>query len=187
MKTSFYKLNKSLAKYTAIRVSNIGTSGYYGEIVDLGMNQYYDGKFEANIYTNSENQDIEIGGWYFSYHIEGRYHLPGSYKTTSFEINAIDPNGSEVTLYNTPYYQYFSESEVLCSFLNLITLHSKFEDGETAIKFYKLLRSIEGKHGVYRTIDKETNHEVGLTLAKEFREFYNAFQTAYLIFPTMKW
>lgn len=173
MNPSYYKLTKSLGKYVAIRVSSISNKGYSGEISNLGMDQYNDGSFEANIYIDGEPQDIEINGWCFSYHIDGTYHYPGSYKITSYQINAIDPKGEETILYNTPYYTLFSEPEILCSFMDQINMYSNFKDGKTAVKFYQLTRCIEGRFGTWRSVDSALfDYNTGVVLTKEFFTFY---------------
>jgi hypothetical protein len=170
---NFYKLNKSLGKYRALRTNGIVNIGFYAEFSDNGMDQYNDGSFDANIYSDGELVDIEINGWTFSFHIEGRYHLPGSYKSTSFCIEAVDPEGIETSIYSTPYYSYYREGDVLCSYLDLIHMYSHFKNADVAQKFYQLLRSVEGKHVTWRSVDSDIiKPEIGIAQAEFFKEFY---------------
>ena len=173
MKKSIFKLNRSLGKYTAIRVADVTKDDDYAEIFDVGMDQYNNGKFEATIYTKGVPKDIEMGGWCFSYFFRGRYHMPGSYESVSFEIHGVDCNGEEVVLLNTPFYQYFSMPDVLCSYLNLITLYSNFENAGQAQNFNSLLRYVEEKKWIKRSGDDITN-DTGLNLLKDFRAFYRS-------------
>ena len=43
---NFYKLNKSLGKYRALRTNGIVNIGFYAEFSDNGMDQYYNGSFD---------------------------------------------------------------------------------------------------------------------------------------------
>lgn len=173
MEKHYYNLDKSLGKYQALRTNIIRNDGFSGEIIDNGMDEYKNGSFEANIYTNGRLVDIELNGWTFSFHFKGDYHKPGYYKHCDFSIFAVDPNGNEVTLYNTPYYSPFSESGMLCMYLDLIHTYSNFKNGDIATKFYQLLRSLEGEGSSYRTVDKGIMEEVNLEHAKYFKNYYN--------------
>lgn len=167
------KLSRSLGKFRAIRTTEINDEGFCAEISYEVYDQYNNGRFAANFYTDGRMADIEINGWTFGYHIEGDYHLPGSYQDTNFIVEAIDPEGEEIKIYNTPFYLRFTAEDVLCLFLDLIHTYSNFKNGEIATKFYQLVRSVEGKGTSWRTYDEELfSPEVGLAQAKFFKEFY---------------
>lgn len=162
MGTNFYKLNKSLGKFRALKTDKLVKEGFCAEFSNRGMDQYNNGKFEANLYSNGELIDIEINGWTFSFHIDGRYHMPGTYESLSFNMLAVDPDGTEVNFKCIPNNTYFSEMNVLCWFLDMIHTYSNFKDAETANKFCELLRAIK----------KDVGEELGLEHALFFKEFY---------------
>ena len=171
MSANIYKLNKSLGKFRALRTDNIGNVGFYAKICDNGMDGFNNGSFEANFYSNGELTDIEINGWTFSFYVRGSYHLPGTYRLVSFCIEAIGPEGTETSIYNTPYFTFFRESDVLCSFLDLIHMYSHFNNAQVAQRFYQLLRSVESGYSE-RAVDRDITPEVGMTQARFFKDFY---------------
>lgn len=173
MTTKFYKINKSIGKYNAFRSDDLVNTGICGEVNDLGINPYYDGTFEANIYQNGELTDFELNGWTFSFHFKGNYHEPGTFYDTSVEIECLDPNKNELLLYSTPHKIRFSEEVVLCKYLEMINIYSHFEDADTALKFNYLSRSLEG------TVGGRGRHLMNLTygdildIILFFRNYYN--------------
>ena len=173
MTKSIFELHKILGKYCAYkthRVSNIDTCG---EMNDFGTNQVFDGSFEANIYHYGELTDIELNGWTFSFHFKGEYHEPGSFYTTSFEMECIDPNDDEVKLYSTPYKIKFSEEEVLCNYLDMANIYSQFENSDIALKFNYLSRTIdEGLYGGRGRIPMKITYGEILDMIKYFKNYY---------------
>ena len=95
MENNYYKLTSSLGKFRAIRVDEVGKEGIYAEFSNDDINH----KFNANIFFNGEIIDWEINRWIFSSHIKGEYDNP----STDFKIEAIDPQGEHIELYNTLY------------------------------------------------------------------------------------
>ena len=174
---SIYELHKILGKYSAYKTDHVSNIDTCGKIKFWGGGSNFDGSFEADIYHFGELTDIELNGWTFGYHFEGKYHEPGSYYSTSFEIECIDPYDTELRLYSTPYKIRFSAEEVLCNYLNLINIYSQFEDAETAIKFNKLSRSIDegmaGGRGKEREPMKLTYGDI-FGMIKYFKSFYKS-------------
>lgn len=173
MKKSIFELHKILGKYCAYkthRVSNIDTCGVMN---DFGTNQVFDGSFEANIYHYGELTDIEFNGWTFSCHFKGEYHEPGSFYTTSFEMECIDPNDDEVKLYSTPHKIRFSQEEVLCNYLDMANFYSQFENSDIALKFNYLSRTIdEGLYGGRGRIPMKITYGEILEMIKYFKNYY---------------
>lgn len=176
---SIYELHKILGKYTAYETDHVSNIDSCGKIQFWGGDSAsaFDGSFEADIYHFGELTDIELNGWTFGCHFEGTFHDPGSYYSTSFEIECIDPYDTEFRLYSTPYKIRFSAEEVLCNYLNLINIYSQFGDAETAIKFNKLSRSIDegmaGGRGREREPMKLTYGDI-FGLIKFFKDFYKS-------------
>ncbi len=172
MSKSIYELHNILGKYCAYKtdhVSNIDTCG----VIDSFTSWEFEGSFEANIYHFGELTDIELNGWTFSCHLEGKYHEPGSFYNTSFEIECLDPNETELKLYSTPFKNRFSEEGVLCNYLDLINIYSQFEDADVAIKFNYLSRTIdEGMHGGKGREPMRLTYGDVLGLIKYFKNFY---------------
>jgi len=173
MTTSIYKISKSLGKFCAFKTNHVGSVGIYGEINNYGIDQYYDGQFEANIYHDGELTDIELNGWTFRFYFKGNYHEPGTFYTTSFEIECLDPNENELVLYSTPYKVRFSEKDVLCNYLDLINIYSQFENADIATKFNILSRLVdEGMYGARGRVPMKITYGGVLDLIKFFREYY---------------
>ena len=172
---SIYELHKILGKYSAYETDHISNIDTCGKINIWGGGSAFDGSFKADIYHFGELTDIELNGWTFGCHFEGKFHEPGSYYSTSFEIECIDPFDTELRLYSTPYKIRFSAEEVLCNYLNLINIYSQFGDAETAIKFNKLSRSIDegmaGGRGRDRESMKLTYGDI-FGLIKYFKNYY---------------
>lgn len=169
---SIYELHKILGKYCAYKTNHVSNIDTCGEISDFGTKNY-DGSFEANIYHYGELTDIELNGWTFSCYFKGVYHEPGSYCTTSFQMECLDPNDNEVKLYSTPFKVRFSAEEVLCNYLDMANIYSQFEDSEIALKFNYLSRTIdEGLYGGRgRTPMKNTYGEL-LDSISFFKNYY---------------
>lgn len=180
-----YELHKILGKYSAYETDHVTNIDTCGKIRFWGGGSAFDGSFEADIYHFGELTDIELNGWTFGCHFEGKFHDPGSYYSTSFEIECIDPYDTELRLYSTPYKISFSAEEVLCNYLNLINIYSQFEDAETAIKFNKLSRSIDegmsGGRGRDREPMKLTYGDI-FGLIKYFKNYYKSSEGSKEIF-----
>lgn len=174
---SIYELHKILGKYSAYETDHISNIDTCGKIRFWGGGASFDGSFEADIYHFGELTDIDLNGWTFGCHFEGKFHDPGSYYSTSFVIECIDPYDTELRLYSTPYKIRFSEEEVLCNYLNLINIYSQFADAETAIKFNKLSRSIDegmsGGRGKDREPMKLTYGDI-FGMIEYFKKFYKS-------------
>lgn len=169
METNFYKLTRSLGKFQAFKVNEVGDKDFYAEINSDNET------FSANIYCFGNVADIGTNRWTFSHHIEGQY----SNFSNDFKINAIDPNKKEIAFYNTPYERENNsigrEEFVLCSFLDLVFLYSQFEDAEIANRFNMLLRSLEySKRSTFRRYEdeREITPEVALAQARFFKDYY---------------
>jgi hypothetical protein len=173
MRKSIYELHKILGKYSAYETYCISDIDTCGEMIDFGTNHNFDGSFEANIYHYGELTDIELNGWTFGCHFRGEYHEPGTYCSTSFEIECLDPNDDEVKLYSTPYKIRFSKEEVLCNYLDMINIYSKFENSDIAIKFNYLSRTIdEGMYGGRGRIPMKITYGEILDIIKYFKNYY---------------
>lgn len=173
MAKSIYELHKILGKYSAYKTYRISDIDTCGEMNNFGTLQNFDGSFEANIYHYGDLTDIELYGWTFSYHFKGEYHEPGSYCSTSFVIECLDPNDEELKLYSTPYKIRFSEEEVLCNYLDMINIYSHFEDADIALKFNKLSRSIdEGLTGGRGREPMKLTYGDILDTIKYFKNYY---------------
>ncbi|MBR1880593.1 MAG: hypothetical protein IJ804_07595 [Prevotella sp.] len=173
MRKSIYELHKILGKYSAYETYRISDIDTCGEMIDFGTNHNFDGSFEANIYHYGELTDIELNGWTFGCHFRGEYHEPGTYCSTSFEIECLDPNDDEVKLYSTPYKIRFSKEEVLCNYLDMINIYSKFENSDIAIKFNYLSRTIdEGMYGGRGRIPMKITYGEILDIIKYFKNCY---------------
>ena len=174
---SIYELHKILGKYSAYETDHISNIDTCGKIRFWGGAASFDRSFEADIYHFGELTDIDLNGWTFGCHFEGKFHDPGSYYSTSFVIECIDPYDTELRLYSTPYKIRFSEEEVLCNYLNLINIYSQFADAETAIKFNKLSRSIDegmsGGRGKDREPMKLTYGDI-FGMIEYFKKFYKS-------------
>ena len=172
---SIYELHKILGKYTAYKTDHVSNIDTCGKIHFWGGGSAFDGSFEADIYHFGELTDIELNGWVFGCHFEGTFHDPGSYCSTSFEIECIDPYDTELRLYSTPFKIRFSAEEVLCNYLNLINIYSQFGDAETAIKFNKLSRSIdEGMTGGRGREPMKLTYGDILGMIKFFKDFHKS-------------
>ena len=173
MNTNIYRIDKSLGKYCTFRLNDISHTDICGIVNNFGINQYYDGLFEASIYRDGKLSDIELNGWTFSSHFKGRYHEPGSFCETSFEIECIDPNHNELKIYSTPHDIYFSEEKVLIKYLEMINIYSYFENADIALKFNYLSRSIEEGNcgGRGRTVMRITYGDI-LDMIIFFKNFY---------------
>ena len=173
MAKSIYELHKILGKYCAYQTDHVSYIDTCGEIDVLGGGFNFDGSFEANIYHFGELTDIELNGWTFSYHFKGTFHEPGSYCSTSFEIECVDPYDTELRLYSTPSKITFSKEEVLCNYLDMINIYSHFEDADVALKFNNLSRSIdEGMHGGRGREPMKLTYEDIFGLINYFKIFY---------------
>ncbi len=174
---SIYELHKILGKYSAYETDHVSNIDTCGKINIWGGGSAFDGSFKADIYHFGELTDIELNGWVFGCHFEGTFHDPGSYYSTSFKIECIDPYDTELRLYSTPYKIRFSAEEVLCNYLNLINIYSQFEDAETAVKFNKLSRSIDegmaGGRGRDREPMKLTYGDI-FEMIKYFKHLYKS-------------
>jgi hypothetical protein len=168
MENNYYKLTSSLGKFRAIRVDEVGKEGIYAEFSNDDINH----KFNANIFFNGEIIDWEINRWIFSSHIKGEYDNP----STDFKIEAIDPQGEHIELYNTPYYHEYamlSEEDVLCTYMDSAKIYCHFSNADEALKFNQLLRSLEYNNSFRRYQDEcEITLEVVKTQAKYFKEYY---------------
>lgn len=172
---SIYELHKILGKYNAYKTDHVSNIDTCGKIHFWGGGFDFDGSFEADIYHFGELTDIELNGWIFGSHFEGTFHDPGSYCSTSFEIDCIDPYDTELRLYSTPYKIRFSAEEVLCNYLNMINIYSQFGDAETAIKFNKLSRSIdEGMTGGRGREPMKLTYGDILGMIKIFKDFHKS-------------
>ena len=173
MRTNIYRIEKSLGKYYAFRLNDISTTGICGVINNFGINQYYDGLFEAIIYSEGESADIELNGWTFSSCFKGGYHEPGSFYDTSVEIKCLDPNNNELELYSTPHNVRFSEEKVLCKYLEMINVYSYFENADIALKFNYLSRSIdEGVFGGRGRLPMKITYGDILDMIVFFKNYY---------------
>lgn len=174
---SIYELHKILGKYSAYETDHVSNIDTCGKIQIRGGRSAFDGSFEADIYHYGELTDIELNGWTFGCHFEGIFHNPGSYYSTSFKIECIDPFDTELQLYSTPYKIRFSAEEVLCNYLEMINIYSKFEDAEIAIKFNKLSRSIDegmaGGRGIGRESMKLTYGDI-FSMIRYFKYLYKS-------------
>lgn len=173
--TSIYELHKILGKYSAYETDHVSNIDTCGKIYARGGGAAFDGSFEVDIYHFGELTDIELNGWSFGCHFKGTFHDPGTYYSTSFEIECVDPYDTELRLYSTPYKIRFSAEEVLCNYLDLINIYSQFEDAETAIQFNKLSRSIDegmaGGRGREREPMKLTYGDI-FGMIKYFKNYY---------------
>ena len=173
MTTRIYILLKSREGFFPLKINEISKTELCGEISDFGINQNFDGIFEANIYHDGKLSDIENNGWTFSCHIKGNYHVPGTYHSTSYEIECIDPDDNELKLYSTPYKIRFSEEYVLCNYLEFVNLYSKFENADIALKFNYLSRLLdEGMYGARGRDPMKIKYEGVLDLIKFFKGYY---------------
>ena len=173
MTTGIYILLKCNEGFFPLKINEISKTELCGEISDFGINQNFDGIFEANIYHDGQLSDIEVNGWTFSCHIKGSYHVPGTYHSTSYEIECIDPDENELTLYSTPYKIKFSEENVLCNYMELVYFYSQFEDADIAIKFNYLSRLLdEGMYGGRGRVPMKITYEGVLDLIKIFKDYY---------------
>lgn len=160
-------------KYLPIAVYEISRADICGEICDYGKDNDFDGKFEANIYQDGQLSDIELNGWTFSYHIEGTYHLPGTYSSVSYVIECLDPNDDELKLYNTPFKIRFSERGVLRDYMETVYIYSRFENADIAAKFNILSRIVdEGMYGGRGRDPMKITYGGVLDLIKFFRDYY---------------
>ena len=183
MSKSIYELHNILGKYSAFKTDHVSYIDTCGVMNDFGTNQNFDGSFDANIYHYGELTDIELNGWTFSYHFKGEYHEPGTYYTTSFEIECLDPHEDEVKLYSTPYKIRFSEEEVLCNYLEMANVYSRFENSDIAIKFNFLSRTIdEGLYGGRGRIPMKISYEEILDMIKYFKNYYEKSKGEDLLF-----
>lgn len=169
MEINFYKLTQSLGKFRAIKTNGIGNKGIFAEI----YNDEIEHTFSANIYSDGKPDDIVINRWIFSCHIEGKY---GNY-WTDFKIEAVDRKGKTIFLFNTPYqqsYSMLSESDVLCTYFNLMIVYSHFDNIEVANRFNQLLRFVEYDKDWYRYEDScEIDDNIAINQIKYFKEYYD--------------
>lgn len=173
MAKRIYELHKILGKYCAYETDHVSNIDTCGEIRAWGGGSSFEGAFEADIYHFGELTDIELNGWTFGCHFEGKFHDPGSYYNTSFEIECIDPYDTELRLYSTPYKIKFSEEEVLCNYLDTINIYSQFEDADIAIKFNKLSRTIdEGMTGGRGREPMKLTYEDIFYMIRYFKKYY---------------
>ena len=173
MTKSIYELHRILGKYSAFKTNHVSYIDTCGEMNDFGINQNFDGSFEANIYHYGELTDIELNGWTFSYHFKGSYHEPGSYCSTSFEMECLDPYENELKLYSTPYRIRFSEEGVLCNYLEMTNIYSQFDNADIALKFNYLSRSIdEGMYGGRGRIPMKITYGEILDMINCFKNYY---------------
>ena len=173
MSKNIYELHKILGKYSAYETDHVSNIDTCGKIRAFGGGSSFEGSFEADIYHFGELTDIELNGWTFGCHFEGKFHDPGSYYNTSFEIECVDPYDTELRLYSTPYKIRFSEEEVLCNYLDTINIYSQFEDADIAIKFNMLSRTIdEGMTGGRGREPMKLTYEDVFEMINFFKNYY---------------
>ena len=166
-------LINSRGKFISYKIKEISKFDMCGEISDYGIDKDFDGIFEANIYQDGQLSDIEMNGWTFSYHIKGNYHVPGSYSSISYEIECLDPNDDELIIYNTPFKVSFPECGVLCDYMEMAYIYSRFENAEIAAKFNVLSRLVdEGMSGGRGRLPMKITYGGVLDLIKFFKDYY---------------
>lgn len=175
MTTRIYKIDKILGRFFPSQINKISKFDLCGEISDFGIDQNFDGTFEALIYDKGQLSDIEINGWTFSCHIKGNYHMPGTYYSTSYEIECFDPDDYELKLYNTPYKVMFYEDNVLRNYMEMVSVYSQFENSDIATKFNYLSRTIdEGLYGGRGRDPMKIKYEDVLNMIKFFKNYYES-------------
>ncbi len=178
MSTNIYTIIEQYGKYEAFNLKNCDDiadfikTGISARINNFGIDEHFDGSFEAIIFQNGKLTDIELNSWSFNYSFKGDYH-EGSYYNTSFEIECLDPNDDELILYSTPHKIKFSEENVLCNYLEMIYIYSHFENADIALKFNYLSRSIdEGMHGGRGREPMRLTYGDILDMIKYFKNYY---------------
>ena len=166
-------MERILGRYIPFKINKLSNVDLCGEISDFGTNPNFDGIFEANIYQNGQLNDLELNGWTFGCNIKGNYHVPGTYYSTSYEVECFDPHDNELKLYSTPYKIRFYEDDVLRDYFDMINIYSHFENADIAIKFNYLSRSIdEGMYGARGRVPMKIKYGDLLEYIKFFRDYY---------------
>lgn len=147
MKNYLFKLNSSIGSYYAEESEEISSFGYAAKFRSIGTCDFKWNKLEADFYTDGKLEDIQLNGWTFSHHIEGRHRI---YKqmgpdSPEFTIKGLDP---EQHLLEVKIYSFCFFKEAAADFMNNITLISKFSDRDIAAAYYDIKNWKRGEKSV---------------------------------------